>query len=67
MGTESDAEDEIIENAPMPIPGLEIIAEPGRYFASSPTAVCANVIGATRVSAQKLTKRAEDGQTDAYM
>jgi hypothetical protein len=46
---------------------LEIIAEPGRYFASSPSCVCANVIGATRVSAQKLTKNGDDQAKDAYM
>ena len=53
-------------------PKLEIIAEPGRYFASSPSSVCAMVIGATRVNVQKLTKNVEDGQNnnkndDAFM
>lgn len=61
-GNESESDNSAINRA-----NLEIIAEPGRYFASSPTSVCANVIGATQVSARKLTKSAEDEHSEAYM
>uniref|UniRef100_A0A915E6C0 ornithine decarboxylase n=1 Tax=Ditylenchus dipsaci TaxID=166011 RepID=A0A915E6C0_9BILA len=46
---------------------VEVIAEPGRYFASEPTSVCAAVIGATRVPASKLSTKPEDADRDGYM
>ncbi|KAI1727086.1 pyridoxal-dependent decarboxylase, pyridoxal binding domain-containing protein [Ditylenchus destructor] len=46
---------------------VQIIAEPGRYFASAAVSVCATVIGATRVPASKLTAKEEDNSRDGYM
>lgn len=36
--------------------GVQIVAEPGRYFASPMCSVVANVIAATKVPASRITK-----------
>ncbi|KAF7632651.1 hypothetical protein Mgra_00007955 [Meloidogyne graminicola] len=46
---------------------VEIIAEPGRYFASAPVSLCANLISVTKVSATRVTKRLEDSNKDGQM
>lgn len=43
-----------------PDPFVRVIAEPGRFFAASPISLCTNVIHATAVSAEKITKNEED-------
>lgn len=46
---------------------IEIIAEPGRYFASSPVSLCTNLISTTKVSAYRVTKRIEDLNKEGQM
>uniref|UniRef100_A0A0K0EJD3 ornithine decarboxylase n=1 Tax=Strongyloides stercoralis TaxID=6248 RepID=A0A0K0EJD3_STRER len=47
--------------------GVKIIAEPGRYFAASPSSVTANVIAKSKVSASRITKNSDDNGKDGYM
>lgn len=47
--------------------GVKIIAEPGRYFAASPSSVTANVIAKSKVSASRITKNCDDNGKDGYM
>ncbi|EYC11972.1 hypothetical protein Y032_0049g1880 [Ancylostoma ceylanicum] len=47
--------------------GVRLIAEPGRFFAAAPFTLVCNVIHATEVSAEKITKQAEDSEHTGYM
>ncbi|KAH7730505.1 ornithine decarboxylase [Aphelenchoides avenae] len=46
---------------------VEIIAEPGRFFASAPVSICCNVISATKVPASRITQIEADEGKDGYM
>ncbi|CAK5022495.1 unnamed protein product [Meloidogyne enterolobii] len=46
---------------------IEIIAEPGRYFASSLVSLCTNLISVTKVSAYRVTKRIKDLNKEGQM
>ncbi|VDO44785.1 unnamed protein product [Haemonchus placei] len=47
--------------------GVRLIAEPGRFFAAAPFTLVCNIIHATEVSAEKITKRPEDVEKRGYM
>lgn len=47
--------------------GVRIIAEPGRYFAASPSSITVNVIAKSKVKASRITKNFEDSGNDGYM
>uniref|UniRef100_A0A0N4Z4Q2 ornithine decarboxylase n=1 Tax=Parastrongyloides trichosuri TaxID=131310 RepID=A0A0N4Z4Q2_PARTI len=47
--------------------GVRIIAEPGRYFAASPSSVTANVIAKSKVVASRITKNVDDSDKDGFM
>ncbi|KAK6754474.1 hypothetical protein RB195_013463 [Necator americanus] len=47
--------------------GVRLIAEPGRFFAAAPFTLVCNVIHATEVSAEKITKQPEDSEHTGYM
>ncbi|CAJ0591532.1 unnamed protein product [Cylicocyclus nassatus] len=47
--------------------GVRLIAEPGRFFAAAPFTLVCNVIHATEVSAEKITKKSEDSEHRGYM
>ncbi|KAI6189873.1 Ornithine decarboxylase [Aphelenchoides bicaudatus] len=49
-----------------PTPGLKIIAEPGRYFASAPMSIIANVISAVQVPASRIDENNKSPE-HAYM
>jgi len=46
---------------------LEIIAEPGRFFASAAVSLCANIIGKSQVPASRITKRTENDYETGFM
>jgi len=46
---------------------LQIVAEPGRYFAMTPVSLVTHIIGATRVPASRITKKDSDSNKDGYM
>ncbi|KAL3078445.1 hypothetical protein niasHT_032461 [Heterodera trifolii] len=46
---------------------VEIIAEPGRFFGSSPVSLCPNVIAVQRVPSSRVTKTNENAQQDGFM
>jgi ornithine decarboxylase len=51
-----------------PISGnYEIIAEPGRFFASAPISVTANIISSVKVSANRITNNDSDSNKDGFM
>uniref|UniRef100_A0A183C1U3 ornithine decarboxylase n=1 Tax=Globodera pallida TaxID=36090 RepID=A0A183C1U3_GLOPA len=45
----------------------EIIAEPGRFFGSSPVSLCTNVIAVQSVPASRVTKRPSDDGDQGFM
>ncbi|KAK6014725.1 Pyridoxal-dependent decarboxylase, pyridoxal binding domain protein, partial [Ostertagia ostertagi] len=47
--------------------GVRLIAEPGRFFAAAPFTLVCNIIHATEVSAEKITKRPEDADHRGFM
>nr|CDJ85725.1 Orn DAP Arg decarboxylase 2 domain containing protein [Haemonchus contortus] len=47
--------------------GVRLIAEPGRFFAAAPFTLVCNIIHATEVSAEKITKRPEDVEERGFM
>ncbi|VDM78355.1 unnamed protein product [Strongylus vulgaris] len=47
--------------------GVRLIAEPGRFFAAAPFTLVCNVIHATEVPADKITKKPEDSEHRGYM
>ncbi|KAK6057363.1 Pyridoxal-dependent decarboxylase, pyridoxal binding domain protein [Cooperia oncophora] len=47
--------------------GVRLIAEPGRFFAAAPFTLVCNIIHATEVPAEKITKRPEDAEHRGYM
>lgn len=47
--------------------GIRLIAEPGRFFAAAPFTLVCNVIHATEVSADKITKNPGDTERQGYM
>ncbi|KJH51515.1 Pyridoxal-dependent decarboxylase, pyridoxal binding domain protein [Dictyocaulus viviparus] len=47
--------------------GVRFVAEPGRFFAAAPFTLVCNVIHATEVSAEKITKNPEDTEHRGYM
>uniref|UniRef100_A0A914Y3G1 ornithine decarboxylase n=1 Tax=Panagrolaimus superbus TaxID=310955 RepID=A0A914Y3G1_9BILA len=45
----------------------EFIAEPGRYFATTPFTAAAKIFGRIKVSANRITEKEEDANKDGYM
>lgn len=50
-----------------PTPGLKIIAEPGRFFASAPMSIVANVISAVQVPASRIDEKAANNSDYGFM
>nr|P49725.1 RecName: Full=Ornithine decarboxylase; Short=ODC [Panagrellus redivivus]CAA57683.1 ornithine decarboxylase [Panagrellus redivivus]CAA65024.1 ornithine decarboxylase [Panagrellus redivivus] len=48
-------------------PDVEVIAEPGRYFACAAVSVTTNVIASVKVPASRITEKADDVNRDGYM
>uniref|UniRef100_A0A914P7S6 Ornithine decarboxylase n=1 Tax=Panagrolaimus davidi TaxID=227884 RepID=A0A914P7S6_9BILA len=44
----------------------EIIAEPGRYFATAPVSVTANIVSSVEIKAERITKKPTDSNITAY-